>query len=81
MKLKAIVEKGIFIGYIEIFKAYRVYIPTLRNTIVRRDVNFEEDRALRKAHDIVSTKFRDQELETQKDEDTSYRHWYMYMCF
>jgi hypothetical protein len=42
----------------------------LRKTVVRRDVKFEEDRALRKAHDTGAATTRDQELETQKTEDT-----------
>jgi hypothetical protein len=41
-KLEATTEKGIFIGYRENSKAYRVYIPSLRKTVVRRDVRFEE---------------------------------------
>jgi hypothetical protein len=52
-KLEATAEKGIFVGYSETSKAYRVYILALRKTVVRRDVKFEEDRALRKAHDTV----------------------------
>jgi hypothetical protein len=42
----------------------------LRKTIVRRDVMFEEDSSLRKEHDTVSATKGDQELETQKDEET-----------
>jgi hypothetical protein len=69
-KLEATVEKGIFVGYSETSKAYRLYIPALRKTIVTRDVKFEEDSSLRKEHDIVSATKGDQELETQKDEET-----------
>jgi transposase InsO family protein len=69
-KLEATTEKGIFVGYSENSKAYRVYIPALRKTVVRRDVKFEEDRALRKAHGTVPTTTGDQELETQKEEET-----------
>jgi transposase InsO family protein len=69
-KLEATAEKGIFVGYSETSKAYRVYIPSLRKTVVRRDVKFEEDRALRKAHGTVPATAGDQELETQKTEDT-----------
>jgi histone H3/H4 len=97
-KLEATTKKGIFIGYSETSKAYRVCIPSLRNTVVRRDVKLEEDRALRKAyrvcipslrktvvrrdvkleedralrkaHDTGAAAAGDQELETQKIEDT-----------
>jgi hypothetical protein len=41
----------------------------LRKTVVRRDVKFE-DRALKKARDIVPAAAGDQELETQKKEET-----------
>jgi hypothetical protein len=69
-KLEATAEKGIFVGYSETSKAHRIYIPAFRKTLVKRDVKFEEDRTLKKAHDIVPTKARDQELETQKEEET-----------
>jgi hypothetical protein len=48
-KLEPTAEKGILVGYSETSKAYRVYIPALRRTVVRRDVRFEEDRAYRKS--------------------------------
>jgi hypothetical protein len=53
-KLEPTAEKGILVGYSETSKAYRVYIPALRKTVVRRDVRFEEDRALRKSWTDVS---------------------------
>jgi hypothetical protein len=68
-KLEATAEKGIFIGYSETSKAYRVYILALRKTVVRRDVKFEEDRTLKKAHGTVPAIAGDQELETQKEEE------------
>ena len=45
-------EKGLLVGYSEISKAYRVYIPARRRIIVRRDVQFDEDRALRRSLDL-----------------------------
>jgi len=41
-KKESTTEKGIFVGYSEISKAYRIYIPALRSVVVRRDVKFEE---------------------------------------
>jgi len=70
MKLKAIAKKGIFIGYNENSKEYRVYIPSLRRKIFRRHVRFEEDKASRKAHGTVPREAGDQELETQNIEDS-----------
>ena len=46
-------EKGIFVGYNETSKAYRVYIPTLGKTVVKRDVWFDESRAFKKSHDTI----------------------------
>ena len=68
-KLKATTKKGIFVGHSENSKAYRFYILSLRKTVVRRDVRFE-DRALRKAHDTSAAIAGDQEIETKKTEET-----------
>jgi len=43
--LDPMIEKGIFVGYSETSKALHIYIPSLRKTVVRQDVRFEEDRA------------------------------------
>jgi hypothetical protein len=45
-KLDPTAEKGILVGYSETSKAYRIYIPSTRKTVLRRDVKFEEERAL-----------------------------------
>jgi hypothetical protein len=45
-KLDPTAEKGILVGYSETSKTYRIYIPSTRKTILRRDVKFEEERAL-----------------------------------
>ena len=45
-------EKGLLVGYSDISKAYRFYIPTRRRIIVNRDVQFDEDRALRRSLDL-----------------------------
>ena len=42
-------QKGLLVGYNEISKAYRVYIPARRRIIVSKDVHFDEDRALRRS--------------------------------
>ena len=36
MKLESTAKNGIFIGYSETPKSYRVYIPSLKKTVVRR---------------------------------------------
>ena len=56
-KLEPTAEKGIFVGYNETSKAFRIYITTQRTIIVRRDVRFEE-RTFRK-----SVELRDSDLQ------------------
>jgi hypothetical protein len=48
-KLEPTTEKGILVGYNKTSKAYKIYIPALRRTMVRRDVIFEEGKAFRKS--------------------------------
>jgi len=47
--LETTTEKGIFVGYSETSKDFRIYIPSSRKTVVRRDVRFEEDIAFRRS--------------------------------
>jgi hypothetical protein len=52
-KLEPSSRKGLFVGYNEISKDYRVYILEQRKTVVRKDVKFEEDFASRKSHEPI----------------------------
>ena len=45
-------KKGIFVGYDEISKAYHIYIPARKQTVVRQDVKFEEDKPFRKSCEL-----------------------------
>ena len=38
-------KRGIFVGYSESLKAYRIYFPVFKNIDVSRDVTFDEDSA------------------------------------
>jgi hypothetical protein len=67
-KLEPTAEKGILVGYSETSKAYRVYIPALRRTVVRRDVRFEEDRAFRKSCGQMPVDEQSQEQSAPKEE-------------
>ena len=51
-KLEPTAEKGIFVGYSETSKAYRIYILALRKTVLRRDVRFEEERVVVKSRGL-----------------------------
>ena len=53
-KLDQTAEKGFLMGYSENAKAYRVYIPESRKIVVRRDVKFMEERALRKSREMAT---------------------------
>jgi hypothetical protein len=54
-KLEPTIEKDILVGYSETSKAYRIYIPALMKTMVRRDVRFEDDKAFWKSCGQVPT--------------------------
>lgn len=45
-KLKPTTKFGIFVGYTNTPHNYRVYFPSLRMTVVRRDVKFDDVRSL-----------------------------------
>jgi hypothetical protein len=42
-------KKGIFVGYCEVSKAFRVYIPGHHHIEISRDVTFDEDATLKKS--------------------------------
>jgi hypothetical protein len=48
-KLDPTTQQGILVGYPEVSKAYRIYIPSLRRVVVSRDVRFEEDREFQRS--------------------------------
>jgi hypothetical protein len=51
-KMEPTAEKGIFVGYSEVSKAYRIYIPALKRVVVRRDVKFEEQKAFERSREL-----------------------------
>jgi hypothetical protein len=69
-KLEPFSRKGLFVGYCETSKAYRVYIPEQRKIVVSRDVKFEEDFASRKSHEPIPV-IEDEEHEASKVEPWS----------
>jgi hypothetical protein len=42
-------KKGIFVGYCEVSKAFRIYIPGQHHIEISRDVTFDEDAVLNKS--------------------------------
>jgi hypothetical protein len=52
-KLEPSDRNGLFVGYSETSKVYRVFIPEHMKTIVSQDVNIEEDFTSRKSHALI----------------------------
>jgi hypothetical protein len=46
-KLDPTAELGILVGYTDTPHNYRVYLPTSQRTVVRRDLKFDEQKAMR----------------------------------
>jgi hypothetical protein len=42
-------KKGIFVGYCEVSKAFRIYIPLYHHIEIRRDVTFDEDATIKRS--------------------------------
>ena len=42
-KLDPLGKKGIFVGYSESLKAYKIYFPGFKNININRDVTFDEE--------------------------------------
>lgn len=51
-KLEPTTERGILMGYSETSRAYCIYVPAQMNIVLRRDVTFEEERALRRSSEV-----------------------------
>ena len=45
-KLDPTAEVGIFLGYTDTPHNYWVYVPDSRKTVVRRDIKFQEEKAM-----------------------------------
>jgi hypothetical protein len=61
-KLDPTTQQEILVGYSEVSKAYRIYIPPLRKVVVSRDVRFEEDRAFARSLELSRVVEDDAEL-------------------
>lgn len=78
-KLEPSRKRGIFVGYSETSKAYRIYIPGQRNIELSRDVIFDEDTAFKRSKDENESNSKetlgvpdsDIERETLMEEDNS----------
>jgi hypothetical protein len=55
-------KKGIFVGYNETSKAYRIYIPGTRLVEVSRDVTFHEESDFRRSRELPDMEEEDVEV-------------------
>jgi hypothetical protein len=60
-KLEPSGKKGIFVGYCEVSKAFRIYIPGLHHIEISRDVTFDEDATLKKSRRCHLEEVREEE--------------------
>ena len=65
-KLEPSGKKGIFVGYNESSKAYRVYIPGFRKIETSRDVTFDEDASLSRSSSNHTDAVHDEEPEAPR---------------
>jgi hypothetical protein len=70
-------KKGVFVGYSENSKAYRIYVPGQRQIEVSRDVTFHEEAAFKKSRELqqeskavlpTSTSSENEESNDQREE-------------
>jgi hypothetical protein len=55
-------KKGIFVGYCEVSKALRIYIPGYHHIEINRDVTFDEDATLKKSRRCQLEEVYEEEL-------------------
>ena len=65
-KLDPLGKKGIFVGYNEQSKAYRIYIPGFLQIEISRDVTFDEDAAFTKSKKIFADEDHEEEEEAPR---------------
>jgi hypothetical protein len=63
-------KKGIFFGYSETSKAYRVYILGYRKIKISRDITFDEDATFSRSRQNHTYEIHDEELEAPRVIDT-----------
>jgi hypothetical protein len=67
-KLEPTVEVGIFVGYIETPHNYHLYFPNSNMTVMRRDIKFDEGKAMRLLLERELDLHAKEELLVPKDE-------------
>ena len=73
-KLKLTAEVGIFVGYTDTPHNYRVYLPDSQNIVVRRDIKFHEEKAMKLSLERELHLHAEDELLVPKDEPQDVDH-------
>ena len=55
-------RKGIFMGYSQSLKSYRIYFPGFKKIDISRDVQFDEDSAYNKSRKIPNAELEETEI-------------------
>ena len=63
-------KKGMFVGYSETSKAYKIYVSGQREVEICHNVTFDEDVALKKVINLPSSKEDKEDEEAWKQEET-----------
>jgi hypothetical protein len=69
-KLEPSGNKGIFIGYSDTSKAYKIYVPGQQKIEISRDVNFDEKIAFKKSIEDSMDSIDEEEHEDPKEGST-----------
>jgi len=69
-KLEPSGKKGIFVGYSESSKAYRIYVPGQQKVEINRDVTFDEGIAFNKSIEDSKDSNDEEEHEDTKEDNT-----------
>lgn len=74
-KHESTIEMGVFIGYIESPHNYGVYFPLIKVTVVRRDVKFYQEKAMRcSLKRYLSISLEEEILATKEDPQVELQH-------
>ena len=71
-KLELTAEVGIFVGYTETPHNYRVYFPNNRITMLRRDIKFNEEKAMKLSLERELDLHAEEELLVPKEHITNH---------
>ena len=64
-------KKGIFGGYFESSKAYRIYFPGFKKIDISKDVTFDQDTAYKKSRKRPAEEPEEEEAEVPRIHDTT----------